>query len=55
MDSIFEAQNICFGSEIVSLLDHSYNKCALKGSKKFKFWAQIKRLPISFYDQRFTS
>ena len=27
--SIFEAQNICFGSEIAGLLDHSYNKCAL--------------------------
>ena len=29
IDSIFEAQNICFGSEIAGLLDHSYNKCAL--------------------------
>ena len=29
IDSIFEAQNICYGSEIVGLLDHSYNKCAL--------------------------
>ena len=26
IDSIFEAQNICFGSEIAGLLDHSYNK-----------------------------
>ena len=26
IDSIFEAQNICFGSEIAY---HSYNKCAL--------------------------
>ena len=31
--SIFEAQNICFGSEIAGLLDHSYNKCALGGRK----------------------
>ena len=29
IDSIFKAQNICFGSEIAGLLDHSYNKCAL--------------------------
>ena len=29
IDSIFEAQNICFGSEIASLLGHSYDKCAL--------------------------
>ena len=29
IDSIFEAQNISFGSEIAGLLDHSYNKCAL--------------------------
>ena len=29
IDSIFEAQNICFGSEIAGLLDHSYNKCGL--------------------------
>ena len=29
IDSIFEAQNICFGTEKVSLLDFSYNKCAL--------------------------
>ena len=28
IDSIFEAQNICIGSEIAGLLDHSYNKCA---------------------------
>ena len=29
IDSIFEAQNICFGSEIAGLLDHSSNKHAL--------------------------
>ena len=29
IESIFKAQNICFGSEIAGLLDHSYNKCAL--------------------------
>ena len=29
IDSIFEAQNICFGSEIASLLDHSDNKYVL--------------------------
>ena len=29
IDSIFEAQIICFGSEIAGLLDHSYDKCAL--------------------------
>ena len=28
-DSIFEAQSICFGTEIVGLLDFSYNKCVL--------------------------
>ena len=34
IDSIFEAQNICFGSEITGLLDHSYNKCALELHKE---------------------
>ena len=26
IDSIFEAQSICFGTEIAGLLDFSYNK-----------------------------
>ena len=25
--TLFEAQNICCGSEIAGLLDHSYSKC----------------------------
>ena len=29
IDSIFEAQTICFGTEKAGLLDFSYNKCAL--------------------------
>jgi len=29
IDSIFEAQSICFGTETVGLMDFSYNKCAL--------------------------
>ena len=29
IDSIFEAQNICFGTEIAGLLDFSYKKYAL--------------------------
>ena len=29
IDSIFEAQSICFGTEKAGLLDFSYNKCAL--------------------------
>ena len=35
IDSIFEAQSICFGNEIAGLLDFSYNKYALE-PKKFK-------------------
>ena len=33
IDSIFEAQSICFGTEEAGLLDFSYNKCALKTVK----------------------
>ena len=32
--SIFYAQNICFGSEIAGLLDHSFNKGALVSACK---------------------
>ena len=30
IDSIFEAQSICFGTEKAGLFDFSYNKCALE-------------------------
>ena len=42
IDSIFEAQNICFGSEIAGLLDQSYHKCALE--KWLKLWKRIVEL-----------
>ena len=43
INSIFQAQNICFGSEIAGILDHSYNKCALKNQKELN-------LALFFFD-----
>ena len=55
IDSIFEAQNICFGSEIADLLDHSYHKCALTNSLNKLFTTLQPRSYTAFWGTLWTA
>ena len=48
IDSTFEAQNICSGSETAGLLDHSYNKCALEIYKISDTCFPFRKLKVCF-------